>query len=75
MPDGGVLFAQSTEVYFGLNVTGAFVWEHLSPVCATVDDVAAALVERFPEVALAEALQDVTDLVAEFSANNLVVAS
>ncbi|MEW5919157.1 MAG: hypothetical protein AB1762_22330, partial [Gemmatimonadota bacterium] len=39
LPDGAILYCAEQELYFGLNRTGACVWEHLSPVCATVDEV------------------------------------
>lgn len=47
MDDGSVLFAPETELYFGLNQTGTFIWRHLHPVCETVDDICAALGEAF----------------------------
>lgn len=75
LPDGAVLFSAEDEVYFGLNITGAFVWERLRPACDTVDELAAALHERFPEVALETAREDVVELLAALADAGLVVAS
>jgi len=48
MPDGGVLFSTETEHYFGLNRTGACIWENLFPVCETLDDICAQVDRAFP---------------------------
>ena len=72
LPDGGVLFSSVEEVYFGLNPTGAFVWEHLAPVCNTVDEVCVEVGRRFPGAEPDRVRQDVSRMLAELTANRLV---
>jgi hypothetical protein len=73
LPDGGVLFCPRTEEYFGLNVTGAFVWEHLRPVCDSVEDLVAAFQRRFPDAPDGAARQDVLDLLNDLTSAGLIV--
>ena len=47
MDDGSVLFSPETEQYFGLNQTGTYIWQHLHPVCDTVDEICIAVSEAF----------------------------
>lgn len=47
-PDGAVLFSTETDHYFGLNKTGAFIWDSLYPKCETIDEIRAALHAAFP---------------------------
>ncbi len=75
LPDGGVLFSTTDEVYFGLNETGAFVWEHLAPACPTIDALCEAVCARFPDAGADAVRQDVTELLAAFVENGLAVAS
>lgn len=63
LDDGAVLFAPETELYFGLNEVGQLVWQLLHPSTATLDEVAARVGERFPEVPLATIRADVGELV------------
>lgn len=73
MPDGGVLFAPQTEVYYGLNTTGAFVWERLSPVCRTVDELCAALVAQYPDATAEQVRLDVQGILDDLVAGGLAV--
>jgi hypothetical protein len=75
LPDGAVLFSTVEEVYFGLNHTGAFVWEHLAPVCNTVDEVCVEVGRRFPGAEPDRVRRDVGRLLAELTANRLVQAA
>jgi hypothetical protein len=75
LPDGAVLFSTVEEVYFGLNPTGAFVWEHLAPVCNTVDEVCVEVGRRFPGAEPDRVRRDVSRLLAELTANRLVQAA
>lgn len=72
MPDGAVLFLPTTEVYFGLNATGAFVWDHLAPACATVGALQDAVALRYPEVDPACIAEDVAALLAALREHGLV---
>lgn len=72
LPDGAVLFSSVEEVYFGLNPTGAFVWEHLAPMCSTVDEVCVEVGRRFPGADPDRVRQDVSRLLRELTANRLV---
>lgn len=62
LPDGAVLFATETEVYYALNTVGAVVWELLSGDCASLDALCTAVSVRFPEAGPGEVRADVTEL-------------
>jgi Coenzyme PQQ synthesis protein D (PqqD) len=49
LPDGAVLFSPVRESYFGLNETGARIWEHLSSDCSTVEQLCRELERQFPD--------------------------
>src|SRR5437763_16655191 len=51
---GAVLLSTEQEVYYGLNTVGAYVWEHLPPVCQTVEQLSAALSALHPDVPVEE---------------------
>jgi len=72
MPDGAVLFSPAEETYFGLNETGACVWENLSPVRSTIDEVCAEVLKRFPDAELARVREDVGQLIKELEEGGLV---
>ena len=74
LPDGAVLFSTVHEVYFGLNESGAFIWEHLRPTCETLDELCAALCTRFPEVSAETARGDVLQLLGALADAGLVTA-
>ena len=73
LPEGAVLLDSANETYFGLNQVGAQVWELLPPACATMDQVCAALSERYPDVAVGELQSDVTELLDLLTEQGLVV--
>jgi hypothetical protein len=72
MPDGGVLFSPSDETYFGLNQTGACIWEHLAPVRNTVDEVIEEITRRFPDAPPDLVREDVGKLLKELEDGGLV---
>jgi hypothetical protein len=39
LPEGGVLFSTETEVYFGVGVVGARIWELLPPATRSVEEM------------------------------------
>lgn len=74
MPDGAVLFSPESEFYFGLNETGACIWENLPPTQASLDAVCAAVLARFPDADPAQVMDDVRELLDALRQNGLVVA-
>ena len=72
MPDGGVVFSPADETYFGLNQTGACIWENLAPVCSTIEEVCAEVTKRFPDARPALVREDVGRLLRELEEGGLV---
>lgn len=72
LPDGAVLFAPDTEIYFSLNSVGAVVWELLGGDCGSVDALCARVLEAFPDAPADEVRGDVTELLAELQRAGLV---
>jgi hypothetical protein len=72
MPDGGVLFSSSDETYFGLNETGACIWESLSPARYTFEEVCAEVTRRFPDADPESVKTDVEALLTELEESGLV---
>jgi len=71
--DGGaVLLDTGHEVYYGLNAVGAFIWEHLPPVCQTLEDMSASLGALYPEVAVEAIRTDARELLDDLLAARLV---
>ena len=73
MPDGAVLFSTTDEVYFGLNEVGARIWELLPPATRTLDELCEAVHRHYPSVPLSTIREDATELLAELSAQGLVM--
>ena len=72
LSDGAVLFSTEDEVYFGLNEVGALVWQHLPPKLTTLDELCAAVAERYPDVDPGVIRQDVMELISELASHRLV---
>lgn len=75
LPDGGVLFSPADESYFGLNVTGACVWENLAPVRGSLEEVYGEIARRFPSAEPERIRRDVSNLLAVLTENGLVVSA
>jgi|SRR5690242_5733305 len=73
LPDGGVLFSPSQETYFGLNRTGACIWENLHPVRSSIEEVCAEVAARFPGAEPERIAQDVRKLLGMLAENGLVI--
>jgi hypothetical protein len=58
--------------YFGLNASGAVIWEAIGPTGATRETMIAGLTARF-EVDVTRATADVDEVVATLEAQGLVV--
>ena len=72
LPDGAVLYATDSELYYGVNSVGALVWELLPPATRSFDALCTAVHERYPDVTLAQIQSDVRELLAELHAFGLV---
>lgn len=48
LDDGAVLFCSRTEVYFGLNDVGTFIWNQL-PALSRMDELDGAMADRFKD--------------------------
>lgn len=70
--DGAVLYAASTEIYFGLNEVGAAIWELLPPASTSLDEVCDKLATRYPDAPRDELRSDVQALLAELLREGLV---
>jgi len=73
LPDGSVLFHPQTEVYFGLNETGTVIWEALVAGAASEQALVAAVHARWPDAAERDVTCHVLELLADLSAETLVV--
>ena len=59
LPEGGVLFSTETEVYFGVGLVGAAIWELLPPATRTVEEMVSALAARYRDVSASQIRTDV----------------
>jgi hypothetical protein len=75
LAEGGVLFSTSTEVYFGVNVIGARIWELLPPATATFEELCATLAAQYHDVSEAQIRRDVKAFLDDLLSNDLVVAA
>ena len=73
LAEGGVLFSTETEVYFGVNVIGARIWELLPPKTKTFDELCAVLASQYSDVSLAQIQKDVRKFLDDLIENGLVV--
>jgi hypothetical protein len=71
MADGAVLFAPSTEIYFGLNEVGARIWQLLPEAGGSIDALCDRLAEQYPEVPRETLLADVQELLDSLVAEGL----
>lgn len=72
LPEGGVLFSTETEVYFGVGVVGAHIWELLPPATHTVEEMVAILGAKYDDVPVTQIRADVERFLAELLSNGLV---
>ena len=73
LPDGSVLFHSSTEVYFGLNETGTLIWNALAEGAGSEEALMAAVLTRWPDASAGDVSCHVRELLADLSAEGLVV--
>ena len=74
LPDGGVLFSATDEIYFGLNTTGACIWENLAPVKSSVEEICSEVRARFPEAEPELVRHDVEQLISALVENGLAIS-
>jgi hypothetical protein len=72
LPEGGVLFSTETEVYFGVGVVGARIWELLPPATRTVEEMVAILASQYHDVPASQIRTDVERFLTELLSNGLV---
>lgn len=73
LPDGSVLFHPQTEVYFGLNETGTVVWTALAVGPSSEDALVTAVMQRWPDAPPGTVRDDIRELLADLSAEGLLV--
>jgi len=74
LPEGGVLFSTESEVYFGVNMVGARIWELLPPLTQTFGELCDALCAEYSDVSADVIRGDATKFVEQLLANGLVIA-
>lgn len=72
LDEGGVLFSTESEVYFGVNTVGAHIWDLLGR-SKTLDELCAALAERYSDVSEQQIRLDVVRFLDDLVENGLVV--
>jgi hypothetical protein len=72
LPEGGVLFSTETEVYFGVGVVGARIWELLPPATRSVEEMVSILASQYRDVSAGQIRTDVERFISELLSNGLV---
>ena len=72
LPEGGVLFSTETEVYFGVGVVGAQIWELLPPATRTMEEMLSILCAKYHDVPASKIRADVERFLSELLSNGLV---
>ena len=72
LPDGAVLFAPETEVYYGMNPVAACVWELLPESVDSLDKLCSLVQERFPDAPLDRIRSDVLVLLEDMEKAGLI---
>jgi hypothetical protein len=75
LPDGAVLLATETEIYFGLNEVGTRIWQLLPPASASFDELCARLAREYPDAPLETIRVDVAELLDALLEQGLAVPS
>ena len=66
------MFSTETEVYFGVGLVGAAIWELLPPATRTVEEMVSALAARYRDVSASQIRTDVDRFLEELISNGLV---
>jgi len=75
LAEGGVLFSTESEVYFGVNLIGARIWQLLPPVTATFEELCAKLAAQYHDVSEEQIQRDVRRFLDDLISNALVVVN
>ncbi len=67
-----MLFSTETEVYFGVGVVGARIWELLPPATRTLEEMVAVLASKYHDVPASQIRDDVERFLSELLSNGLV---
>lgn len=67
-----MLFSTETEVYFGVGVVGAHIWELLPPTTRTLEEMVSILGAKYRDVPASQIRADVEKFLAELLSNGLV---
>jgi hypothetical protein len=70
--EGAILLDPGQEVYYGLNVVGAQVWELLPASFSDLTPIIEEIARRYPEVEQEVLRADITELVQDLQANGLL---
>ena len=73
LPDGAVLFAPDSEVYYSMNHVAAAIWELVANQGLTLDGLCEQMQLRFPEADSAEIRNDVEELLRDLVTNGLML--
>jgi hypothetical protein len=70
--EGGVLFSTTSEVYFGINVVGARIWQLLH-VTDTFESLCRKLASQFSDVSEGQIQKDVRKFLNDLLENELAL--
>jgi Coenzyme PQQ synthesis protein D (PqqD) len=73
LPEGGVLFSTSSEVYFGVNMVGARIWELLPPATTTFGELCGTLFAEYSDVSTDTIRGDAHRFLDQLLKNGLVI--
>ena len=73
LPEGGVLFSTTSEVYFGVNLVGARIWELLPPATRTFGELSTRLCAEYSDVGAQTIRNDARRFLEQLLANGLVI--
>ena len=73
LPEGGVLFSTESEVYFGVNMVGARIWELLPPVSRTFGELNTSLLAEYSDVGADVIRADASKFLQQLLSNGLVI--
>jgi hypothetical protein len=73
LPDGGVLFSTTSEVYFGVNAVGARIWELLPPACHRFEELVDRLASEYRDVSADVIRADARKFIEQLTNNGLAL--
>ena len=73
LPEGGVLFSTTSEVYFGLNSVGARIWNLLPPATRSFNELCVSLTAEYADVDEETIRNDAREFVEHLVSNGLAI--